>query len=99
MAILIGALAGAALGGLGGLYLGGLTGGLVGGLAGGAVGGLAGAALNYGNVYYPYYTSNWNRYYYQPSYPMSSVPMMGMSPSFYPSAMPWFQPAPIFRYY
>ena len=108
MAILLGALGGAALGGLGGLFFGGLPGAVIGGLAGGAVGGLTGAALGYPRGYYPYYSqgfaSNFNYgkpYYYTTT---GSIPMMNMgqpmimgpsmSPNFYPSpsAMSYNQP-------
>ena len=104
MAILIGALAGAALGGLGGLYFGGLAGGLIGGLAGGATGGLVAGALTYPGLpygYRPYYTPGYttpafNNY----SYPiMGSIPTMNVAPSYYPAMTPWIPSAPMLRYY
>ncbi len=99
MAILLGALGGAALGGLGGLFFGGLPGAVVGGLAGGAVGGLAGGVLGSPYGYYPHYSQGFaapSFNYGQPySYPMmGSMPMMNVGQTFYPSSSPmsYYQP-------
>ena len=109
MAILLGALGGAALGGLGGLFFGGLPGAVLGGLAGGAVGGLAAGVLGSPYGYYPHYSQGFAAPGFncgQPySYPMmGSMPMMGMgqpmtmSPSMSPSVYPSSSPSPMSYY-
>ena len=57
------------------------------------MGGLVGAAFGRSPIYYPYYTSNWNRPYYQsgPYPPMMAQPAMTYSQLSTMSSMPMGQ--------
>ncbi len=90
--VVLGVLGGAAVGGLGGWALGGFAGAALGGIAGAALGGALGAAASYQCYYYPYRPLYFNRYYYQPSYPVAMPYVYQQYP------MQWF-PAPAFGYW